>query len=111
MLGDKVVSPATAALFSDEELDALLLDAGDDVNRAAVAAAESLIADFSALPDSMSVGDTSLTVGQMVERWTANLGRFRRAVGGMPFTGGISVSDRDARAANADGVSPYFSRG
>jgi hypothetical protein len=108
-LQDTVVSPATAALFSDEELDALLAENGDNVWKAAYQAARALAARFRHLA-SMSVGDTSLTFADQAAGYTAMAAEFQANFGGTPFTGGVSRADVQGRQDNTDRVTPFFER-
>jgi hypothetical protein len=106
---DTVVNPASAALFSDEELDALLAENGDSVWNAAVDAARALAARFRHLA-SLSVGDTSISFTDQAAAYDAMAAQFQTKVGGTPFTGGISRADVLGRQDNADRVAPFFER-
>ena len=113
-LGDTIVTPATSALLSDEELTALLTANGDHVGRAALAAAKSLVARFSRLM-TLSVGDTSVSMGELAARYrelAADLQRgLARGTGGaLPYAGGISRTDKASREDATDRVEPAFAR-
>lgn len=108
-LQDTVVTPATSALFSDEELDALLAENGDNVWKAAFDAARALAARFRHLA-SLSVGDTSISFTDQAAAYDAMAAQFQTRIGGTPFTGGISRADVTARQDNTDRVAPFFER-
>lgn len=113
-LGDVIVDPATSALLSDEEITALLTANGDSVARAALVAAKSLVARFSRLM-TMSVGDTSVSMGELAERYrdlAADLqrGLARGGGGAMPYAGGISRADKQRREQDSDRTEPAFAR-
>lgn len=108
-LQDTVVSPATAALFSDEELDALLTENGQSIYKTAYDAARALAARFRHLA-SISVGDTSVTFTDQAAGYAAMAAEFQTHIGGTPFTGGVSHADVTGRQDDTDRVAPFFER-
>lgn len=59
-----------------------------------------------------SVGDLSLSLSQQNQQYLAlaNQMRQRLAAVAVPFAGGISIADKDTRAADSDRVAPAFTR-
>jgi len=113
-LGDTIVTPADSALLSDEEIGALLTANGDHVGRAALAAAKSLAARFARLT-TMSAGDTSVSMGELAERYRTLVADLQRGLargtgGGLPYAGGISRSDKQSREDDADRTAAAFAR-
>jgi len=113
-IGDTVVSPESSALFSDEEITAMLMANSDDVGSAAMACTRSLIARFSRLVSS-SVGDTSDQYGDLAQHYRDLLSDLKReqATSGnvaAPFAGGISIASKRAYEDDTDRVVPSFSR-
>lgn len=108
------MTPAESALLSDEEIAALLTANGDHVGRAALAAAKALVARFSRLV-TLSVGDTSASMGELVTRYrdlAADLqrGLARGIGGGLPYAGGLSRTDKASREDNSDRTAAAFAR-
>jgi len=113
-LGDVIVEPAESALLSDEEIGALLAVHDNHVGRAALAAAKSLAARFARLT-TMSAGDTSVSMGELAERYRTLVADLQRGLargtgGGLPYAGGISRTDKASREDNTDRVEPSFAR-
>ncbi len=106
---------ATAQL-QDEEIDWLLTEAGGNVYRAAAAAAQTLASRYAADVDRSVSGAGGLSVSasqrftqytQLAAQLTARAAKKGR---GVPFAGGISVSQKDAQAEDSDRVPPAFVR-
>lgn len=110
LVGD---TDATDPLFDDGEVVFLLSEAGD-VYTAAAQAADQLAARFAREVNRAVAGDggTRVDAGQRFEHYTALARqlheRAARMIGPVPFAGGISQSDKDARAGATDRVLPAF---
>lgn len=98
---------STRQLVQDEEIDFLLTQNNNNVWGAAADACDKLAAREA---QSKSVGDLSLSGFGDTYR---GLGKeYRRRLGSqlVPFAGGISVGDKEAREADTDRVAPAFAR-
>lgn len=98
---------STRQLIQDEELDFFLAQNSNGIWGAAADACDALAAREA---KAKSVGDLSLSgMGDSYKE----LGRtYRMRLGStlVPFAGGISVADKDARNQDTDRVAPAFSR-
>ena len=59
VIGDTDVTPATDAVFTDEELTYFLTENGNNINLAAADALEAWVAKYTTAPDSEHIGDYS----------------------------------------------------
>lgn len=99
-------------LLSDGELDYLLTSEGSALS-AAARAAEILVARFSKEMDE-KVGGVSVNFSQRAESYRKLMADLKRRIAlksAMPYAGGISQSDKDARATDDDRVQPAFTIG
>jgi hypothetical protein len=99
---------STDPLLEDAEVD-FLLDAEGSVKAAAIAAAETIAAEFSRLADK-SVGDLSISQSQKAAQYFALAEWLRRAMakGALLYFGGISKTTKETREADTDRVDPAF---
>lgn len=117
LLGDTV---SATAVFSDEEIDWLLTESPNPYLAAALAAdaaASSLTSGTNSGVKTKTVGALSITYAdaekaQDYRKMAASL-RLRAALARtfIPYSGGISVSDKETREADTDWDKPAFSRG
>jgi hypothetical protein len=128
--GDPNSSPKDAVRFyvqdiirqdpqvNDEEIDFLLTAESANVLRTAARTAEVIAAKYARQVDK-SVGGLSLSAGRRQEKYeklASTLWDRSRGVGpgdqaalaAVPYSGGISQSDKDAKASNPDRVVPIF---
>ena len=91
-------------LLQDEEIDFFLTESGDAVVPATIAAARAVLGKYSARPSSQRAGENSVTWGDLRERLLALIDQLQDQQGalGMPFAGGTSVADVDARDEDED---------
>jgi hypothetical protein len=98
-------------LLFDEELDWLLATEGN-ARRAAVPACEAIVGKL-ARRVTVSVDGISKSLSDMQDKYAKLLPILKRraALGSTGvYSGGISISDRDAREENTDRVEPAFTR-
>lgn len=110
LIGD---TDSTDQQLSNEEINAALVDAGDDPYVAAIICVEALIAKFSRYV-TKSVGDLSVSYGDRVKQFQSLLMSLRRRSTLQlctPYAGGISVSDKQIDEADSDRVAPSFYMG
>ena len=100
----------SAPFLSDEEIAFLLTEAGS-LPRAVLAAAEEILSRFARQVDK-TIGPAQLAASQRHRQYMATVARLRRELRKMavPYAGGISVGDKESRAADTDRVEPAFSR-
>jgi hypothetical protein len=112
LLRDTVESQAK---ISDEEIAWLLSENGNNVYAAAIAGADNVASSFSSQARTKTVGALSITYeASAVEyRQLAKDLRLRRirAGGIAPYSGGISIIDKEAQESDTDWDKPFFSRG
>jgi hypothetical protein len=112
-IGDTTVVPAEAALFSDEEIQAMLMANGDSAIKAARACVRSLIARYSRMA-TMAVGDSSIQLGELAQHFRDLLKDLTResATNGsaVPFAGGLTYSSKETSGRDTDRVQPSFAR-
>lgn len=112
LLRDTVESQAR---ISDEEIAWLLSENGNNVYNAAIAGADNIASSFSSQARTKTVGALSITYeASAVEyRQLAKDLRLRRIRLGsfIPYSGGISVSDKQTNQDDTDWDKPSFSRG
>lgn len=99
--------------FSNEEINAILADNGDEPYATAIVLIEGLIARFSRYI-TKSVGDLSISYGDRVSQYQSLLAGLRRRATLQlckPYAGGISIADKNVDEADDDRVSPYFTVG
>lgn len=127
--GDPSDSPRDAVRFlvrdtdindqklSDEEIAWLLSQNGNNVYAAAEAGAVEVATFFSGQARTKTVGALSITYEAKATEYRslASMLRFKRAVGFgsaiVPYSGGISVSDKALQRADTDYDQPFFRRG
>lgn len=110
LVGD---TDTTDQQLSDEEIAAALVDAGDNPYVAAIICTEALISKYSRLV-TKSVGDLSISYGDIVKNYRSLLGDIRRRSTLQlctPYAGGISVADKEVDEGDSDVVQPFFKRG
>ena len=98
-------------LVQDEEI-VYMLALETDPKGAAAAICEALSAKFATAVD-MRLGDYSISMSQKAESFAARARQLRIASGiriGVPYAGGISVSDKGAQEEDDDRVQPAFRR-
>lgn len=108
LLGDTIEGDF---LFGDAEIDGLLTLKGN-VYAAAVVGAESLAARFSRLCDE-EVGDVKAKLSQRARAYRELATKLRQQqaiTSGIPYAGGISVSDKSSNVGDSDIVQPIFTR-
>ena len=108
LIGDTV---STDVLLQDEEISFFLTREGS-VDSAAAESAESIAAKFSRFAD-QKTGDISVQFSQRAKQYLDLADKIRRGLaimGGVPFAGGISRSDKKAREEDTDRVAPAFVR-
>lgn len=108
-IGDTIES---RPLFSDEELEAFLSGAGDNILRAAVVAMRVLEARAAREVDKW-VGDLKILASQRHRQYQRTLEELEvQALGalGVPSAGGIRVSQKEANTDDTDLVEPAFRR-
>lgn len=112
LLHDTVESEAR---ISDEEIAWLLTQNGNNVYGAAIAGADNIASSFSAQARTKTVGALSITyeASAIEYRQLARDLRLRRirAGGFVPYSGGISISDKRINESDTDRDKPFFSRG
>lgn len=101
----------SSPLLSDEELDFELAEVSGSVARAAPSAAEEILSRFARQVDK-SVGDLRISASQRHAQYARTVAKLKKSLrrGAAPWAGGISVSDKESRAADTDSVEPAFSR-
>jgi len=101
----------TDQLLSDEEIAYLLTEYGT-VTAAAVSACEALAAKFARQVD-RQVGNLRLSSSQRAAQFRELAATLRRraALTATPYAGGLTYTDKDARAADTDRVKPAFTKG
>lgn len=108
----------TAAPFAltDEEITWFLVTAEDDTLAAALLGAGAMAARFSKLVDA-SVGDVRKSYSQQYKHFAEVVARLTTDAGTaaagapIPWAGGISQSERESNAGDADLVPAYFHEG
>jgi len=83
-IGDTDVSPASDAVFTDEELEYYLSLYSNNINLAAADALEAWAAKYTASPDSEKIGDYSYTQ-KNVDKMLSLATKLREAVAGTPY--------------------------
>lgn len=110
LLGDTI---STAPVFQDEELNQFLL-LRPSVYGAAALACQAAAAKYSALV-SESAGDRRIDYSDRAKAYRAAAAEYKImasvAGGGVPYAGGISVSDKLLDRQNEDSVQPQFEIG
>lgn len=96
--------------LSNEELAYLIAGAGTNLDMAAIAACDELIAKYARLA-SQSVGSISVQYRERLENYQDLIGRLRRGLAPAPYAGGISVGDKETQEADEDYDQPVFKRG
>ena len=99
--------------FSDEEVDAILADNGDEPYSTAIALIEGLIARYSRYI-TKSVGDLSISYGDRVKQYQSLLTGLKTKASiklCKPYAGGISISDKQIDEGDSDRVQPSFYKG
>lgn len=110
LIGD---TNADTPLFDDGEIAFLVSEAGD-VYTAAALAADQLAARYARDVNRAVAGDGGVRVdaGQRFDHYTTLARQLReraaRSFGPVPFAGGISIGDKDARVGDTDRVLPAF---
>jgi len=84
VIGDTDVSPATDAVFTDEELEYFLSLHSNNVNLAAADALDAWAAKYTASPDSEKIGDYSYTQ-KIVDKMLALAKKLRDSVAESPY--------------------------
>lgn len=110
LIGD---TDTTDQQFSNEEINAILADNGDEPYATAIVLIEGLIARYSRYI-SKSVGDLSISYGDRVKQYQSLLAGLRRRATLQlckPYAGGISIADKQIDQADSDVVQPYFKVG
>lgn len=108
IVGD-VVETAKYTL-TDEEITAMLT-AGGTVHAASITCARSLAARWAREP-SVKIGRTQVTQGDVASRLEKLADRLvhQGSESAVPYVGGISIADKDARLSDSDAVQPRFLR-
>lgn len=102
--------------LSDEEINAMLTNNSSNAYMAAVACVRALIGRFTRYV-TKSVGDLSISYGERLSNYQDLLAQLQQQSAlsatsiAAPFCGGISVSDKETRAADSDRVAPAFTIG
>lgn len=101
-----------SAINSDEEIQ-WLIDTYPSIYLAAAAAADAIAGSYADQASSKKVGDLSISYGGRAVEYTALAKslRMQAALKATPFSGGISISDKDSQEADSDWDRPSFSRG
>jgi len=100
---------STDPLITDEEI-AYLLTQNGTVSLAAVAACEAIAAKFARMVDK-AVGDLRLSASQKHAQYLALAATLKRKgalKNAMPYSGGISIADKQANESDTDRVPPPF---
>lgn len=96
--------------LTDEEID-YFTDTHSSPFFAAAAACDALAASYSRRP-TKSVGPLSISYGELTEKYTNLAARLRyqgtASGASLPYTGGISDSDKTTREADTDRTKPQF---
>ncbi len=112
-IGDTTVSPAEAAVLTDEEINAQLAANGGSVIDAAIACVRFLIAKYSRMT-SISVGDTSIQADSLAKHFRDLLndlqGEAAMSSLAVPFTGGLTYASKDEQYDDPDRVQATFTR-
>lgn len=97
--------------LQDEEINFLISNEGS-VQAAAIAAAESILAELARFVDK-TVGPFSESLSQRIAQYEKLIASLRRkqVVSASPYAGGISISNKNTRIADADRVRPAFGVG
>jgi hypothetical protein len=112
---DTNVTPVSNAKLSDEEIEAMLMLYDGNVMAASIACAQSIAFSYAGQADT-TVGDVSVRLSQIATRYSALASELSKQVQSdsralaVPFTGGISIADKQTRDDNADRVQPAFVR-
>lgn len=99
--------------LSDAEVDFLLADENNDARRAAARAAEALAARYTQKAYIKEVGPLRIEYRQKASEYLAlakSLWSKVTSTTAVPFAGGISVTDKDARESDPDVTPPDFYR-
>jgi hypothetical protein len=99
-------------LLLDGEITWLLSQANNSPYGAAIRGCEQIMAKFSRMADE-TVGRVSISFSQKAKGYATLIGqlRQRQAIDDcMPYAGGLSVTDKEARAADRDATQPAFTR-
>jgi len=119
LIGDTDIEATIDVRLEDEDIKRLIeLTCGTSspgasgLRRAAAQAADVLAAKFARKAEG-STGPNRLAPSSRAQelRATASRLRMESSMGAAPYAGGISVSDKAARAADEDRVQPAFSAG
>jgi len=100
---------STDEQLSDEEINYLLTSTGS-VDRAAIAAARSLLAKYSRLCDQRT-GDISISYSQRRDSYAALVRQLQLGMIPTPYAGGISDDDKQVDEDDDDRVKPAFEVG
>lgn len=110
LIGD---TDSTDPLITDEEIAVYTTGAFAQSNDylAAAAVCDAIVAKMSRRAD-MSTGNSSVSLSQQVAQYERKARELRRrsAVRTTPYVGGVSVSAKDTRAADADRTPAAFTR-
>jgi hypothetical protein len=100
-------------VLSDGEITYALELASNDLNQAAIYACEFAVAKYSKQPDTR-FGPSSVSGSQRSSQYADLLKQLRRRTvtsgGALPYSGGISKSDKETEEANTDRAKPAFTR-
>ena len=109
LVGD---TEATLEMYSDEEIAAALASFDDDAEKTALFLYEGLIARFS-LRANQTTGQVSINYDNLMRSLKSRYDKLYARVNGAGtvYVGGISVSDKQAKEADTDGVKPVFKVG
>lgn len=101
---------STHPLFTDNEVSYALGAANDNVRRAAISLVERLLVRYSQMADTTEL-DLSVRASQLYENAERLLIQLKSGgSAGVPYAGGISISDINVNLANTDRVVSTFDR-
>jgi hypothetical protein len=102
----------TDQLFSDAKITATLTAAGSVIG-AAIQCAEGLAAKY-ARQVTHAVGAASINASDIAKQFESLAVRLRKnlalSASALPYAGGLSVVDKEAKEAESDRLPPYFTR-
>jgi hypothetical protein len=102
-------------ILEDEEITVILTGVNNDITKASIKAAEAILAHYarSGQVYRKQVGDLKLDYFNPMEFCQNLLKELRRrnALSALPFAGGISKVDKEARESDTDRVEPKFTKG
>jgi len=99
-------------LLSDADITEILTDNGDNITASAAEAARAIAA-LLARNEDITINESSLRGANAYEQYVKLADRLERQaakVNAIPFAGGISKADKEAREADTDRVAPAFTR-